>query len=98
MKMQYLKLTWVERGKGIRMVTAKVIQGKGQKPKGVIYPKPGDPCTEPRFMLYQAGRLDELRLWAPSSSQRRLRRFLRDFVCQQGGLVWTTNYWTTPWH
>jgi len=74
------------------------VVGKGSKPKRMVYPSEDVPCTERgRFVLYVAGRRDELRLRMTSQSPRRLRRFLRDFVKSQGGAVWSTNYWRTPW-
>jgi len=92
---RYTHLSYIIPGKGLRIVTAKVIKGRGQRSKNIVYPKPGDLCTEPRFRLYQVK--DELRLRMPGESPRRLRRFLRDWTRQQGGLLWTVNIWTTPW-
>ena len=97
MKGQYLKLTWVEPGVGIRFLVAKVIIGKGPTPKRVVYPEREDPCTESGFALYVAGRGNELRLRAPTESKRRMRRFLRDYIRRQGGSTWSVNFWRTPW-
>ena len=95
MRREWLHLSWVEVGLGIRGLTA-LITYKRRVPSGkVVYPRPGHKCTEPRFKFYLAG--DELRLSVPSRSERRLRRFLRDFVRHVGGSHWSISYWSTPW-
>lgn len=98
MRREYLKMSWVKPGSGLRQLTARIVVGKGSKPKRMLYPSMDDPCTEKGgFVLYVAGRRDELRLRMPSQSPRRLRRFLRDFVKFQGGAVWSISYWRTLW-
>jgi len=90
-KGKFVHLSYVVAGKGIRLATAKVVLGKsGPKPKQVVY-------GQDKFLLYVAGRRDELRIRIPTTSKRRLRRFLRNYVCSVGGSPWSTNYWFTPW-
>ena len=74
------------------MLTAQVVTVKARsRPRNVIYPGEADPCTERAFMIYQRG--DELRIRVPTESQRRLRRFLRDYVRYNRGRVESTNFW-----
>jgi len=73
------------------------VVGRGARPKNVVYPRAGDPCTEPRFMLYVAGKRDELRLMAPFRSERRLRRFIRDYAKSMGGLPHSVSFWRSSW-
>ena len=91
MKRQYLHLSYVVAGRGIRLATAKVVLGKGgPTPKKIVY-------EQDRFLLYLAGRGSELRIRIPTTSERRLRRFLRNYVCSIEGSPWSTNFWFTPW-
>ena len=95
---EYLKMSWVIPGSGLRQLTARVVMGRGPKHKRIVYPSEGDPCTERgRFVLYVAGRRDELRFRMVSQSPRRLRRFTRDFVKFQGGAPHSLCLWRTPW-
>jgi len=82
---------------GLRFLTAQLIKGRGARPRNVVYPREGEGCTEKGFSLRVAGRRDELRLYAPSKSPRRLRRFLRDYARSKGGLPHSVSFWRTPW-
>jgi hypothetical protein len=74
------------------------VVGRGPKPERIVYPSEDDPYTEKgRFILYVAGRYDELRLRMTSRSPRRLRRFLRDYAGSTGGLPHSVSFWRTPW-
>ena len=53
--------------------------------------------TEKGFLLYVAGRRDELRIRGPTDSERRMRRFLRDYAKSRGGLPHNVSLRTTPW-
>ena len=88
-----MKLSYIIPGKGLRLLTAQVVKTGGSKPT-IIYPEGTHPCTERGFLLYQRGPLLHLRV--PTESQRRLRRFLRDYVRFSGGGVESTNFWMAP--
>lgn len=91
MRRRYLKVTWTEVGRGIRQATARLVEGKvGVRPRQVVYERDG-------FCLYVAGRRDELRLRLPSGSERRLRRFLRDFCRSRGGSPYSLQFYIQPW-
>jgi hypothetical protein len=94
---KYVHVSYIILGRGLRIATMRIVGGRGGRPRKILYPGLADPCSERGFALYQAGRRNELRLRTPSSSQRRLRRFLRDFVRSQGGATWSTNIWVTSW-
>jgi len=94
---EYVKVSFVVPKKGLRFLTAKLIKGRGARPRNVVYPREGDRCTEKGFSLRTAGRYDELRLYAPSESPRRLKRFLRDYARSRGGLPHSVSFWRTPW-
>jgi len=97
LRREYLHVTYIIPGRGLRMAMMRIVEDGGGRPKEVMYPASGDPCTERGFTLYLAGRRGELRLRVPSESPRRLRRFLRDWVKHEGGGVWSVNMWVTPW-
>jgi len=94
---EYLKASWVKPGDGLRQLTARIVTDKGACPKSPVYPRSGDPCTEKGFLFYVAGRGDELRVRIPTSSERRMRRFLRDYVRSRGGAPHSVTFWRTPW-
>lgn len=87
MREEYVHISYVVLGRGLRMATMRIVGGGGRRPREILYPGLADPCSERGFALYQAGRRDELRLRMPGESQRRLRRFLRDWVRHEGGAV-----------
>ena len=98
MRRGYLRVTWIEVGIGVRFLVAKRVMDGGPKPKRMVYPSEDAPCTEKgRFVLYVAGRYDELRFSMASQSPRRLRRFARDFIKFQGGAPHSISLWRTPW-
>lgn len=98
MRREYLKMSWVKPGSGIRQLTARIVMGRDPKPERIVYPSEDDLCTEKgRFVLYVAGRHDELRMRMVSQSPRRLRRFARDFIKFQGGAPHSISLWRTPW-
>ena len=94
---EYVKVSYVIPKQGLRFLTARLIKGRGARPRNVVYPREGDRCTEEGFSLRIAGKYGELRLYAPSESPRRLKRFLRDYAKSTGGLSHSVSFWRTPW-
>ena len=97
MRREYVKVSYVVPGRGLRFLVARMTLGQGPRPRAVVYPRKGDRCTETGFHLYVAGRGDELRLRVPTGSERRMRRFLRDYVKSRGGAPSSVSFWRTPW-
>ena len=93
-RVNYLNLSWVTPSRGLRTLKAKIVRGEGGRPKGIIYPK-DEPCTERRFYLYK--KAGELRLFSPTPSPRRLKRFCRDYVRFNGGEPNSSMIFVVPW-
>ena len=97
MRREYVKVSYVIPKQGLRFLTARLMKGRGARPRNLVYPREGDRCTEEGFSLRTAGRSEELRLYAPSESPRRLKRFLRDYAKSTGGLPHSISFWMTSW-
>lgn len=95
-KIEFLHLSFVVPGVGVRSLVAEVVRADfgGRSPQ-TVYPNPGDPCSENGYFLYVSG--GNLKLRTPSPSPRRLRRFIRDYVRFSGGRLESVSIWTVPW-
>jgi len=97
LRREYVKASYVIPKRGLRFFTAKIIKGRSVRSGNVVYPREGDRCSEEGFSLSVVGRHDELRLYTPSESPRRLKRFLRDYAKSTGGLPRSVSFWRVPW-
>ena len=95
-KSEFVHVSYVIPGIGVRALVAEVVRTTfGGHPPQTVYPGQNDPCSERGYVLYVSG--DNLKIRTPSPSQRRLRRFIRDYVRFSGGRLESVSLWTVPW-
>jgi hypothetical protein len=72
-------------------MSLKALVSQGPVRGKILYPGPSDRCTESNYALCK--RYGKLVLKVYSVSPRRLRRFLRDLVRHEGGLIESLTWW-----